>query len=197
MNLAPPRPADIPLVPDAWCDWLAVADSIEAQFIRGDEAALRAAYDAHSPLIYTFCRRALGDERGQDVTQEVFVSAWRARTQFDPSRGNLAGWLIGIAKNRITDNIRAERRHSNQQAISSDDELSVEPDVDRVGDRLLVANALDNLPERSKMVIELAFFSDLTHAQVAERTSLPLGTVKSDIRRGLAQIREQMEASHG
>ncbi len=64
-----------------------------------------------------------------------------------------------------------------------------------MGDRMLVAEALRSLPERSRTIIELVYFGDLTHSQVAERTSLPLGTVKSDIRRGLASIRHQLEAS--
>ena len=169
-------------------------DAVEAAFARGEENALRAAYDAHGPLVYSFCRRSVGDDRAKDVTQEVFVSAWRARDRFDSSKGSLAGWLMGIAKNRLIDNIRAERRHGDRRSEAEPGDLPVESDVERVGDRMLVADALRSLPERSRTVIELAYLSDLTHTQIAEQTSLALGTVKSDIRRGLASIRRHLES---
>lgn len=175
---------------------LRVIDAVEAAFARGDEDALRAAYDAYSPLVYSFCRRSLGDDRAKDVTQEVFVSAWRAQDRFDSSKGSLAGWLMGITKNRLIDNIRAEQRHANRRADAEPGDLPVESDAERVGDRMLVADALKSLPERSRTVIELAYLSDLTHTQIAEQTSLPLGTVKSDIRRGLASIRRHLETPH-
>ena len=171
-------------------------DAAEEAFSRGDEHALRAAYDAHGSLVYSFCRRSLDDARAKDVTQEVFVSAWRARDQFDPAKGSLAAWLMGITKNRLVDNVRSEDRHATRRSDTDLTDIAVESDLDRVGDRMLVADALEALPERSRRVIELAYLGDLTHSEVAERTSLPLGTVKSDIRRGLATIRRHLETSH-
>lgn len=172
-------------------------DDVDAAFLRGDDDALRRAYDAHGRLIYTFCARSLGEERAHDVTQEVFLSAWRARDRFDPSRGTLAGWLTGIAKNRIIDSVRAEKRHSDRRAPEHDMELPTESQTEALADRLLLADALRILPERSREVVTLAFFEDLTHPQIAERTALPLGTVKSDIRRGLARIRRHLEDPNG
>ena len=164
--------------------------------MQGGDDALRAAYDAHGPLVYSFCRRSLGDDRAKDVTQEVFVRAWRSRDRFDSTKGSLAGWLMAITKNRLIDNIRAEQRHANRRADAEPGEVPVESNLEQVGDRMLVADALKSLPERSRTVIELAYLSDLTHTQIAEQTSLPLGTVKSDIRRGLATIRRHLETSH-
>lgn len=167
----------------------------ESAFVRGDEFALRAVYDAHARLVYSYCRRSLTDERAKEVTQDVFVSAWRGREKFDSSRGSLPAWLIGITKNRLIDNIRAEQRHSSRRAASEPADVGVEAEVERVGDRMLVADALKTLPERPRMVIELAYFEGLSHQQVSERTDLPLGTVKSDIRRGLASIRRHLEVT--
>ncbi len=161
-----------------------------------DETSLRAAYEAHGSLVYSFCRRTIGEERAKDVTQEVFVSAWRARHRFDPAKGSLAGWLVGIAKNRLIDNVRAEKRHSDRRADHDDADAPVDPAVERIGDRMVVADALRTLPERARRSIELAYFDGLTHQEIAERTALPLGTVKSDIRRGLARLRDHLEASH-
>lgn len=171
-----------------------VVDDLEAAFVRGDDDALKAVYEAHGALVYTLCRRALGPDRANDATQEVFLSAWRRRSSFDPERGSLAGWLVGIARNRAIDELRSERRHSDRRDDGEVGDLPVATgDVDALADRLLVSDALTQLPERSRTVIHLAFFEDLTHPQIAERCALPLGTVKSDIRRGLARIRRHLE----
>ena len=198
-------PTASPLPPDRWhrlppryaervtaAEIRPVGDA-EAAFARGDDDALRRAYDEHGRLIYTFCARSLGPERAHDVTQEVFLSAWKARDRFDPAKGNLAAWLTGIAKNRIIDAVRAEKRHSDRRAPESTDDMPDESETESLGDRLLVADALRTLPERSRTILTLHYFEDLTHPQIAERTQLPLGTVKSDIRRGLARIRQHLE----
>jgi RNA polymerase sigma-70 factor (ECF subfamily) len=176
-------------------DGLDTVDSVASAFVRGDDAALRAAYDEHGKVIYSYCRRAVPEDRAMDVTQEVFVSAWRARERFDPGKGTLGGWLMGIAKNRLIDNLRAERRHADRREVAEVAELPEPDDLDRVGDRMLVASVLQQLPERARTVVELAYFDDLTHAQIAERTDLPLGTVKSDIRRALQRMRENLESA--
>jgi RNA polymerase sigma-70 factor (ECF subfamily) len=164
-------------------------------FASGDDTALRAAYDTHGSTIFTFCRRSLPEDRAKDVTQDVFVSAWRARTTFDPSRGTLGGWLMGIAKNRIIDNVRSERRHEDRRSAAEVTDLPASSEIERVGDRLLVTEVLRELPERARTVVHLAYIDDLTHAEIADRTGIPLGTVKSDIRRALTKMRDQLEAS--
>ncbi len=170
-------------------------DEIDAAFVRGDDSALRAAYEAHGKVVYSYCRRSLGDDRANDVTQEVFLSAWRARERFDPAKGSLGAWLMGITKNRLIDNIRSERRHSDRRSDQEPNEMPVESEIERVGDRMIVDEALKRLPDRQRRVVEFAYFDDLTHQQIAERTSLPLGTVKSDIRRSLARMRDALESA--
>ena len=167
-------------------------DALEAAFAGGDESALRDAYEAHGALVFSFCRRSLADDRAEEVTQDVFVSAWRGRDRFDPAKGSLAGWLIGIAKFRIVDNLRAEGRHSDRRSSAEPTDLPVESEIERLADRMLVAEALDLLAPRARKVVELSFLEGLPHAEIAARTSLPLGTVKSDIRRGIETIRRQL-----
>ena len=173
-----------------------VGNAVEAAFVRGDDNALRLAYDAHGRMVYGFCARSLDPERAKDVTQEVFVSAWKARHRYDPSKGRLGAWLMAIARNRIIDNVRSEKRHSDRRADEDAIDLSTDAEVDATSDKMLVADALLELPERAREVITLAYFHDLTHPQIAERTNIPLGTVKSDIRRGLARIRQHLENQH-
>jgi RNA polymerase sigma-70 factor (ECF subfamily) len=171
-------------------------DAVDAAFAEGGVGALEQAYEAYGSMVYTMCRRALGTDLAADATQEVFVSAWRARTQFDMRRGSLGGWLAGIAKHRIVDVLRAQQR----QPVVDEIDLAATTGlsfVEEMLDRVLLADALERLPQSSKRLIELAFYEHLTHAEIAERCALPLGTVKSDIRRGLARLRRHMESDHG
>lgn len=173
------------------------AESLEAAFADAtfaDDAVLAAAYAEHGSLIYSYCARSLGVDDGAEVTQEVFLSAWRARTTYDPTRGSLAGWLVGIAKNRVIDRLRASQRQvprTDREVEPADAEHTDQ--AERLADRMVVARALSTLSMRQRQVVELAFYDDLTHNQIAERTGLPLGTVKSDIRRGLVRLRRELE----
>lgn len=178
-----------------------VVDDVDQAFRAGDDDGLRRAYEAHGSLVYTFCRRAIPDA-ASDLTQETFLAAWRARHQFDPDRGPLQAWLIGIAKNKVIDAHRKQGRRvaiadtprGIDVAISDRSKSPVEAAVDQLGDRMLLTEALMQLSDRGRLVIEHSFFEGLTHAEIAERTGLPLGTVKSDIRRGLNRLRRFLES---
>jgi RNA polymerase sigma factor (sigma-70 family) len=161
-------------------------DMLEARFATAGREALQAAYERHGSLVTTFCRRIVGMDDAADVTQEVFLSAWRAQHRFDPTRGGLAGWLISIAKNRCIDHLRRLNRRPGDGARHLD--VAPEVDVDRIAQRMVLAAALDALPPRQRSVVELAFFDDLTHEQIAARSGVPLGTVKSDLRRNLPRL---------
>jgi RNA polymerase sigma-70 factor (ECF subfamily) len=174
------------------------ADLLGAALARG-EVDVKQIYDVHGPLVYAICRKSLGDDRAAEVTQDVFVSAWRAREQFDPGRGSLAAWLVGITKRRIIDHVRREQRHADRRADEGEADATAartEPEVDRIADRMTLAQALGRLPDRPRQVIALAYVHGLTHQEIAERTGLPLGTIKSDIRRGLVALRDYMESIH-
>lgn len=167
--------------------------------VRGlaNEDDLRAAYDAHGTLVYSICRRVLGPEAAKDVSQEVFLAAWRGRATFDSQRGSLAGWLVGITKRRIVDHLRSEGRHASRRADHDGFEPGTGPVIDArpiedIADRMLLADALQTLPPRTQTALHLAYRDGLTHNDIAERTGMPLGTVKSDIRRGLARLRDHL-----
>ncbi|GAA2076286.1 sigma-70 family RNA polymerase sigma factor [Microbacterium hatanonis] len=175
--------------------------SAEEAFAAGDEVALAHAYRRWSPVVYTLALRSLGDRAdAEDVTQKTFVSAWTSRTTYDPARARLSTWIIAIAKRRIADTHEARRRiralQEELQRVTIPDDLRASLPVD-LGDTLLVAQEIDRLEPDARKVMRLAFFDDLTHDEISRRIGMPLGTVKSHIRRSLERMRTRLEVTHG
>ncbi len=173
--------------------------SLEAAFSAGDEHALAEVYAQWSSLVYSLAMRSLGNvSDAEDVTQRVFVSAWTGRANFDSRRSRLPAWLVGITKNKIADAHAARNRmrdaHAQLAATTVPDSLVVE-EVD-IADQLLIADEIARLEPDAQRVVRLAFYDDLTHTQIAERLGLPLGTVKSHIRRSLDRMRGRLEGIH-
>jgi RNA polymerase sigma factor (sigma-70 family) len=173
------------------------AEGLAARFAAGDEHALRAAYEEFGALVFGYCKRSLASASdAEDATQQTFVDAWRSRDRFDPGRGSLAGWLLGIARHKVFDQLRSgERRASllvRAEPAAALAGASPEPDI--VLDQMVVADALRRLPDAQRRALELSFFQDLTHPQISDALGLPIGTVKSHIRRGLANLRAHLEA---
>lgn len=176
------------------------ADELARRFATADEALLRTVYDRYGGLVRRVAVAALGDlADADDVTQSVFVDAWRARETFDADRGTLSGWLIGITRRRCIDRLRArERERRDISAVAALRPLPDETvDVDRIVDRLVVADEMSRLTEAQRAVLELAFFDDLTSTQISSLTGMPVGTVKSHLRRGLTQLRRRWEVNRG
>ncbi|SNT49416.1 RNA polymerase sigma-70 factor, ECF subfamily [Asanoa hainanensis] len=174
-----------------------ISDDELAERLRdGDEKALRTAYERHGAAVLYLAQRLLSSlADAEDVTQLTFVAAWAGRDTFDPRRGTLLGWLLGIARRKAIDRIRSTAR--DERVTQTVRAQLVTPDEaelpERIVDRLVVADELGRLPAEQRRTLELAFFDDLTHPQIAAVTGLPLGTVKSHIRRGLANLRRRWE----
>jgi RNA polymerase sigma-70 factor (ECF subfamily) len=157
----------------------------------GSDVALRLAWERYGTLVHTYCRRALSDrDLAADCVQETFVSAWRSRHRFHPARGSLPGWLLGIARHRVQDAYRSRGRSPVPVGSADADLDPVAPDDSAdLLEQLLLADALSTLAERPRRVLELAFYKGLSQSEIAERLELPLGTVKSDMRRALLRLR--------
>jgi RNA polymerase sigma-70 factor (ECF subfamily) len=173
--------------------------ALDERFRSGDELALEETYRRWSPIVFTLALRLLGD-RGdaEDVTQKTFVSAWTSRASYDPAKGKLSTWLVAIARRRIADTLDARARvralQDELQRFAAPDQL-VGPEID-LGDRLLLADEIQRLEPEAQRVMRLAFYDDLTHQQIADRLGMPLGTVKSHIRRSLTRLRSRLEVDH-
>lgn len=167
-------------------------DLLEASFVSGDRDALEAVHHALAEDVYRFVARTVGADRARDVTQEVFLAAWRSRDRFDPTKGSLGGWIMGIARFKAIEQLRKNKPEYPTDEMGADHGVH-DARVEDLAEQMVVAGALDRLPDRMRGMVELAFYSDLTHAQIAAKTSVPLGTVKSDIRRGLGRLRRELE----
>ncbi|MFJ7592370.1 sigma-70 family RNA polymerase sigma factor [Streptomyces sp. NPDC097617] len=162
-------------------------------FVRGDERCLSAAYRRWGRLVHTLAARTLGDSReAEDISQQVFLAAWQGRAGYRPERGPFPGWLVGITRRKIADALTARtRRHDLVAAAGAALPPAGEPvpGPETALDRLLITGELAKLPPAQREVLAMAFYADLTQTQIAERTGLPLGTVKSHARRGLHRMR--------
>lgn len=171
-----------------------IADAdIASAFARGSDDALHEVYSRWSSLVYTIARRGCGNETdAADVTQAVFVAAWRGRGGFDPDAGSLPAWLLGITRRKIADHWRQVGR-TPEPLEELPEDSGLDTRIETTVERVLLADELARLGEPQRRILELCFFQDMTHAQVASLLGLPLGTVKSHIRRSLGRLRERLE----
>ncbi len=189
---------DVREVEDEQDDYVQV---VAARLVDGEETALEEIYDRWSALVHTFALRALRDAHdAEDVTQQVFVAAWRSRHTLTPSPSALPAWLIGIARHKVADARAARLRDVNKaRAVAAvpDPDLTVEAADQEIADRLVVRQAVQDLPDPRRTIVFLAFWEERSHAEIAEATGLPLGTVKSHVRRGLLHIHHMLEGVRG
>ncbi|WP_327731731.1 sigma-70 family RNA polymerase sigma factor [Streptomyces sp. NBC_00487] len=181
------------------CPSTAPADEELARgLVAGDDDCLAATYHRWSALVQALARRSLGDAgEAEDVTQQVFLGVWRGRHGYRCERGALGAWIVGIARRRIADALSARTRRADLVTSAgtalalTDHSRRTNPEA--VLDRALIRAELARLPGPQRQVLHLSFYEDLTQTQIAERTGLPLGTVKSHTRRGLRRLRSRLE----
>jgi RNA polymerase sigma factor (sigma-70 family) len=172
------------------------------RFALGQESAMRDIYERWSSLVYTIALRSTrNDADAADITQMVFIAAWKGRAGFDPNSGALPAWLLGICRRKTADFYSAKVRvelAASQSVEQAEAQILHHVDTDTfetVIDRVVLADELARLGDPQQKIMELAFFNDLTHIQIASVLDLPLGTVKSHIRRSLDRLKTRLEAN--
>jgi RNA polymerase sigma-70 factor, ECF subfamily len=169
-----------------------------AAISRGDSTALEVLYDRYSTVVYRMALRILKNrEQAEDVVQEVFWRVWRRSSSFERDRGRVAQWIFGIAHNLCIDELRRLRArptpvyedvdHPVIQQLT-DEQIDVPATVWASEQRRTIAEALDHLPPPQRQAIELAYFSGLSHQEIATRLNRPLGTIKTRVRLGLQKL---------
>jgi RNA polymerase sigma-70 factor (ECF subfamily) len=166
---------------------------------RGEKAALETIYAATSAKLFGICLRILRDRQdAEDVLQEVYLSVWRRAGSFDPARASPITWLATLARNRAIDRLRSAKRSAGMEPVDAALEVA-DPSPDALAaiesreDAVRLAGCIGELEERTARAIRAAFFGGLTYSDLAERDDVPLGTVKSWIRRGLMKLKECLQ----
>lgn len=188
---------------ERWCSVTgADLDVLLVEVADGDRDAFSQLYDHTADLVYGIARRVVVDpDLAAEITQEVFLEVWRKAGAFAADRGSARTWIAVMTKRRAIDVVRST------QSARDRDEAQVTTAVlggDPVGetvadqdDRVRVSTALDALTDVQRQALDLAFFGGLSHREVAERLDLPLGTVKTRIRDGLARLATAMGDGDG
>jgi RNA polymerase sigma-70 factor (ECF subfamily) len=166
---------------------------------RGDAEGVAELYDRHGRLVYSLALRILHDQAdAEDAVQEVFTQAWRQASRYQASRGNVVAWLMNLTRSRAIDRLRSRR--SRPEGLADETAAVEMPDLAQPVDEQLALSgrarqiraAVEELSLLQRMAIELAFYEGLTHAEIAERLELPLGTVKTRIRQGLLKLKDRL-----
>lgn len=167
-----------------------------------DERAFQTLYDRFSPPLFALLRQMLDDEKdAEDVLQEGFLYLWDRAKNFDPSRAKAFTWATVIFRHKAIDRIRSQSRRyrmTERAAVELPTLLGSAPaqaddEATAQDQRSLLAKALLALPSEQRNLIECAFLKGLTHHSISESLGLPLGTVKTNIRRGLIRLRDILQ----
>lgn len=174
-------------------------DPAQADLVRrlraGDETAFSALYAQYGRLVHSIAVRLVGNHHdAEDVTQQVFVSAWRSRESLRDDAGSLPGWLATITRRRCADLAGSRARTSQtEQAAAAVATLPMPADPARAVEEVTLAHTLASLGEPRTTIVRMAVIDDRRHEDIAATLGIPLGTVKSHIRRGLLHLRSQLE----
>jgi RNA polymerase sigma-70 factor, ECF subfamily len=172
---------------------------------REDQQAFSRLYDRLSGPLYSVALRMLGDAaEAQDALQDVFLQLWRRAGSYDVDQSSVFSWAILMTRSRVIDRLRARGRRLRVVSSSTDDDASkvamahastiesAADTADRNEEAVRVRSSLSKLPAEQREAIEMAFFNDLTHHEIAAALGQPLGTIKARIRRGLLKLRERV-----
>ena len=170
-----------------------------ARIPAGDRAALQTVYRLTSAKLFGVALRILGERsEAEDVLQDVYVTVWRKAADFDATRASPMTWLIAIARNRAIDRLRATRVSRRMEPLDAAAELAdgtagADSTLEQAQDNARLHECLGGLADRERNALRAAFFDGNTYEELAERTKVPLGTMKSWIRRAMIKLKACLE----
>ena len=171
-----------------WAELLKKVDILK------DTSAFEELFNHFAPRVKAFLMKSGADpQMAEECSQEVMATVWRKAHLFDPSRASASTWIFTIARNKKIDAIRKQNRPEPEQLYPDQD---YEPDQESVvelqQETERLTSALEELPEKQRVLVEKAYLGELSHSEIAEITGLPLGTIKSRIRLALEKLRHAM-----
>jgi RNA polymerase sigma-70 factor, ECF subfamily len=164
----------------------------------GSTDALERLYDRFASTVYGLARRILAQpDLAEEVVQDVFAQVWRDARRYDEARASVAGWIVLLTRTRAIDRLRARRARPDQDrgleptavAPIAAPERSPEQVAISSEDARSVRAALDGLPDEQRSLVDLAYYEGLTHSEIAARTGVPLGTIKTRLRAAMTTLR--------
>jgi RNA polymerase sigma-70 factor, ECF subfamily len=158
---------------------------------RGDQSAMAEVFDRYGRAVYSVALRILKDTgHAEDVMQEIFFQIWRNSDSFVQGRGSLGAWLVVVARNRAIDLLRRRKPVDSVDEVILPSPCNLASEAEHHAMMEKVQSVMKGLPAEQQRSMELAFFEGLSHAEIAERTGDPLGTVKTRIRLALITLRK-------
>ncbi|MEM7610832.1 MAG: sigma-70 family RNA polymerase sigma factor [Pseudomonadota bacterium] len=173
--------------------------SLLQRIATGDQAAVAACIDEFGGLVWSLARRLTPNEAdAEDAVQEIFVEIWRFADRFDPAKASEATFIAMLARRRLIDRLRKHNRRPVEETF--DEALTSAPSAEQAAevgvDVARVASAMQTMKPEQREAVQLSAWMGMSHAAIAEKMDLPLGTVKSHIRRGLLMLREDLGAEY-
>ncbi|MDR3508018.1 MAG: sigma-70 family RNA polymerase sigma factor [Caulobacteraceae bacterium] len=173
------------------------AECIEAIAARADRAAFARLFSYFAPRVKAYLARlGLDGAQAEEIAQEVMVTVWRKAASFDRRQGSPSTWIFRIARNRRIDVFRRDRRgdlDAHDPALQPVPEVAPDQATETADREAQVRQAVAQLPDDQRDLVRAAFYEDLSHSQIAERTGMPLGTVKSRLRLAFGKLRLRLE----
>jgi RNA polymerase sigma-70 factor (ECF subfamily) len=179
----------------AWCGYL-------TRCIAGDQSALGSLFDESSPYVYGVALSVLRDPADADeVTLDVYSQVWRSAAMYSAKRGSVVAWLLTLARSRAIDRLRARANRQKWEESLGDMPFqgfetggaSPELSASLSEARVRIQGALNGLPPDQREVLELAYFSGMSHSELAAYLNQPLGTIKTRIRMGMIKLRDELQ----
>ena len=169
-------------------------DSILFSLAKEEAGAFEKLVDQYGNLIWSIARRYLSNQtEAEDAVQEVFIAIWKSAGRFDPNKASEITFVSMIARRRLIDHVRKIYRHKKLEPIDDcfdDDALQTKSILDQSTDVKIISEAINQFAEEDKELLSLSIYQGYSHSEISKLMNIPLGTVKTKLRRNLIKLRE-------
>jgi RNA polymerase sigma-70 factor (ECF subfamily) len=164
----------------------------------GDSSAVAECLDRYSGLVWSLARQFLGNQAdAEDAVQDVFIAIWSSADRYKPEIASEVTFVSTITRRRLIDRIRKNGRRPVTDSLDADEGAPMEPAVaagqEESAEMACVERVMDEMPEQHRSILSMSLYEGYSHSEIADQLDVPLGTVKTRVRRGLMRIREQLE----